>query len=147
MFFYISQQKTLKLWNYGILTFSFLAHLFINRFWQKFLWMLTLRRSKFFIIWRMTSKVIKGNIWLMKCHFYVMEKFCDLFILRPSDLITTLTYVLMDNFCPCFYKELISVIIVGILHKIESIEKNLVFGLLNTMLVYLLQTFRYMIYS
>ena len=33
--------------------------------------------------------------------FYVMEKFCDLFTLRPSDLITTLTYVLMDNFCPC----------------------------------------------
>ena len=28
-----------------------------------------------------------------------MEKFCDLF---TSDLITTLTYVLMDNFCPCF---------------------------------------------
>ena len=25
------------------------------------------------------------------------------FTLRPSDLITTLTYVLMDNFCPCLY--------------------------------------------
>ena len=31
-----------------------------------------------------------------------MEKFCDFFSLRPTDLITTLTYVLMDNFCPCF---------------------------------------------
>ena len=31
-----------------------------------------------------------------------MEKFCDLFTLRPSDLITTLTDVLMENFCPCF---------------------------------------------
>ena len=30
-----------------------------------------------------------------------MEKFWDFFTLRPSDLITTLTYVLKDNFCPC----------------------------------------------
>ena len=31
-----------------------------------------------------------------------MAKFCDFTTLRPSDLITTLTYVLMDNFYPCF---------------------------------------------
>ena len=31
----------------------------------------------------------------------VMEKFCDFSTLRPFDLITTLTYVLMYNFCPC----------------------------------------------
>ena len=38
---------------------------------------------------------------------YVMEKFCDFFtIIRPSDLITTLTYVLMDNFCPCLITTL-----------------------------------------
>ena len=30
-----------------------------------------------------------------------MEKFCDLFTLRPPDLITTLTYILIDKFCPC----------------------------------------------
>ena len=35
-------------------------------------------------------------------HFYVMEKIRDFFTLRPSDLNTTLTYVLMDNFCLCF---------------------------------------------
>ena len=28
----------------------------------------------------------------------IMKKFCDIFNLRHSDLITTLTYVLMDNF-------------------------------------------------
>ena len=33
----------------------------------------------------------------------VMEKFCDFLTLRPSGLITTLTKVLMDNFCPCFF--------------------------------------------
>ena len=33
-----------------------------------------------------------------------MEKICDLFTFRPSDLITTLTYVLMDNFCHCFFR-------------------------------------------
>ena len=26
----------------------------------------------------------------------------DFFTLRPSDLIATLTYILMDIFCPCF---------------------------------------------
>ena len=31
-------------------------------------------------------------------HFYVMKKFCDFVTLRPSDLNTTLTYVLMDKF-------------------------------------------------
>ena len=30
-----------------------------------------------------------------------MEKLCDFFTLRPH-LITTLTYVIMDNFYPCF---------------------------------------------
>ena len=39
-------------------------------------------------------------------HFYVMEKFCDFFALRLYDLITTLTYELMDNFCPCFLLSL-----------------------------------------
>ena len=31
---------------------------------------------------------------------YYGEVLC-FFTLRPSDLITNLTYVLMDNFCPC----------------------------------------------
>ena len=43
----------------------------------------------------------------MKCNFYVIEKFCDFFTLRTSDLITPLTYVLMDNFCPCFLNDLL----------------------------------------
>ena len=34
------------------------------------------------------------------------EKFCDIITLRPSNLITTLTYVLMDVLCPCFLKYL-----------------------------------------
>ena len=33
-----------------------------------------------------------------KIHFYVMEKFCDYFTLRPNDLNIILTYVLLDNF-------------------------------------------------
>ena len=36
----------------------------------------------------------------LKCTF--KEKFCDFLNLRPSDLNTTLNYILMDNFCPCF---------------------------------------------
>ena len=37
------------------------------------------------------------NANIMKTQYMVMEKFCDF-----SDPITTLPYVLMDNFCPCF---------------------------------------------
>ena len=39
-------------------------------------------------------------IYDLKCNFYVIviEKFYDFFTLRTYDLITTLTYVLMDNF-------------------------------------------------
>ena len=37
-----------------------------------------------------------------KVHFYIMERFRDFLKFRPSGLITTLTYVLMDNFCHCF---------------------------------------------
>ena len=77
----------------------------------------------------MTSNVIQGHIRSLLClnhsstfvygpilikktnyednirpeiYLFIMEKFCDLFTLRPSDLIITLTYVLMDNFCPRF---------------------------------------------
>ena len=39
----------------------------------------------------MTSKVT-SIIWRHFVFFY----------LRPSNLITTLTYILMSNFCPCF---------------------------------------------
>ena len=39
----------------------------------------------------------------LKGHFYVMVRFSVYFTFRPSDLITTLTYVLVDNFCLCLY--------------------------------------------
>ena len=37
----------------------------------------------------------------------MMEKFFFFVILRPSDLYTTLAYVLMDSFCPCFIMILV----------------------------------------
>ena len=40
-------------------------------------------------------------IW-PKLYFYVMEKFCDFFTLRPSDLNTTFICILMDNYCFCY---------------------------------------------
>ena len=57
---------------------------------MEILWMLILWRRKFFMALNMTSS-----------HFNVIERFRDFFTFRPSDLITTLTYVLMDNCCPC----------------------------------------------
>ena len=48
------------------------------------------------------SMKIGITIYDLKCHFYIIEKFCDFFTLRHSDQNTTLTYILMDNFCPCF---------------------------------------------
>ena len=50
----------------------------------------------------MKTHFFHNIIYDLKCHFNVMEKFCDLFTLRPSKLITSLTYVIMDNFFPCF---------------------------------------------
>ena len=82
----------------------------------------TLWRHHFLIKWSMTLKVIQGDIrhlyvkiilahslmdrfwWkFIWIHFYVMEKLFDSFTLRPSDLNTTLTFVLMDNFCSCLF--------------------------------------------
>ena len=45
----------------------------------------------------------EDTIYDLKCHFYVMEKFCDFFTLRPSDLITTLTNVLSTTFVLVFF--------------------------------------------
>ena len=41
-------------------------------------------------------------IYDLKCTFMLWRSFVFFFTLRPSDLNTTLTYVIMDNFCPCF---------------------------------------------
>ena len=35
--------------------------------------------------------------------FMLWRSFFIFFILRTSDLITTLSYVLMNNFCPCLF--------------------------------------------
>ena len=67
-----------------------LAHSFMDRFWWKFLWMLN------------KDIISLNHIW-PKVHFYVMKKFCYFFTLRPSDLNTTWTFALMDNFFPCLY--------------------------------------------
>ena len=39
----------------------FLAHSFINRFWLKFIWILTLCRCQIFIKWSLTSEVIESK--------------------------------------------------------------------------------------
>ena len=46
-----------------------------------------------------------------KIHFYVMEKFCDYFTLRPNDLNIILTYVLLDNF---FFLNIYSFFMLGL---------------------------------
>ena len=46
---------------YGILAFFFLIHSLMNPFWWEFVWMLTLCRRKFIILWCMTSVVIEGH--------------------------------------------------------------------------------------
>ena len=45
---------------------------------------------------------MKQHYFIEVGHSYVMARFCDFFTFKPSDLITTLTYVLMDNFCSGF---------------------------------------------
>ena len=47
------------------------------------------------ILWRYIFDEINYDI---KGHFYALQMFCSLFTLRPSDLITTLTFVLNSQF-------------------------------------------------
>ena len=59
-----------------------------------------------YLILSMNANIMKtqfslNHIW-PKMHFYVIEKLCDFFTLRPSDLNTTLTYALFYNFFNCF---------------------------------------------
>ena len=57
----------------------------------------------------MNANIMKTHFFLksiydLKCHCCIMEEFCNYFFtLRPSDLISTLTYVALNNFHPCFY--------------------------------------------
>ena len=51
---------------------------------------------KFFIKYSMNLKELLCN-GEASCYFFLLNS-------RPSDLITTLTYILMDNFLPCFEK-------------------------------------------
>ena len=51
----------------------------------------------------MRTQLFHQIIYDLKCHFYVIwRSFVILINLRPCDLITTLTYVLMDICCPYF---------------------------------------------
>ena len=48
-------------------------------------------------------KTLSMTIKVTQDHFYVIERVRDLYtVLRSSDIITTLIYVLIDNFCPCY---------------------------------------------
>ena len=68
-----------------------LALSFMDRFWWKFWWMLISCTHNYF------NKCIWPEISLLCSR----EVLC-FFTLWPSDPITTLTYVLMYNFCPFF---------------------------------------------
>ena len=70
-----------------------LALSFIDRVWWKFVGMLISWRHNFLIKSYMTWNM------LLLCYGEVLW----FFLLKPCDLMTTLTYVLMDNFCPCFF--------------------------------------------
>ena len=57
----------------------------------------------------MNVTIMKTQFFIKLCtemSFYVMEKFYDFFTLRPFDLIITLTYILIDNFCNHFKHDL-----------------------------------------
>ena len=79
--------------------------------------MLILWRLKSFIKWSMTFKVIYNQFyakrydfsikWYMTWNitFMLWRSFVNFF---TFDQITILTYFLMDNFCPCFLKDLLN---------------------------------------
>ena len=54
----------------------------------------------------MNANIMKRQYMTGNVTFMVWRSFVIFFtLLRPSDLIVTLTYVLMDNICPCLYKS------------------------------------------
>ena len=73
---------------------------------MKILLMIILWRRNFFMALNMTSS-----------HINVIERFRDFFTFRPSELITTLTYVLMDYFCPC-----LRLIIIFLFRKLSILQ-------------------------
>ena len=55
----------------------------------------------------MKTQLFNEILYDLKCYFNVNgEVLWVFFTLSPFDLITTLTYVLMVNFCPCFFSEI-----------------------------------------
>ena len=59
----------------------------------------------------MNVNVMKTQYMTWKVTFMFWRSFVFFyFTLRPSDLITTLTYVLKDNFCPCLVDVAVSVV-------------------------------------
>ena len=48
---------------------------------------------------------LSTEVWVkVTCHhFYAMERLRGFLTFRFSDLMTTFTYILMDNFYPCFH--------------------------------------------
>ena len=61
----------------------------------------------------------------LKSLFYAMEWFRDFF--KPSDLITTFTYVLMDNLCPCLNSILkeINFLSNSVFNVLEFLERQM----------------------
>ena len=84
-----------------------------------------------------------------KCQIYIIEKFYEFFTLKPYDLITSLTYVLMDNWCPCLQYILASLVIFTfvyfVLTKLQSFMENNISSqkIRNTFAVFQDQTFLY----
>ena len=52
----------------------------------------------------MNANIMKTNF--LNVTFMLWRSFVIFFTLRPANRITTLTYVIMDNFCPCFYSDI-----------------------------------------
>ena len=62
----------------------------------------------------MNVNIIKIYIFPGRKLGHAIDRLRDFFTFRPSYLIITLTYVLMDNICPCFYNTYI-------LHPMDSL--------------------------
>ena len=84
---------------------------FMDRFRWKFVWMLTSWRHNYF----------------KNATFMLWRIFCDFFTLRPSYLIITLTYVLMDIFCPYFILILDPIFLMKWLNIPNDFNSNLLF--------------------
>ena len=92
---YYTKKKIFLLYIFFV---NFVLEIHYQPIFKTFRWILKLWQRIIFLKLETTFKIAQK-------HLCVIERLCDFLTFRFSDLITTFTYVLMDNFRPFFLRN------------------------------------------